>query len=111
MNESSPGPDTMSRLAAAAAAAIVAAGGLVTAPQTSNVTVPRAVPTIQLQKNLAVELTAAARQISTETTAPTQIAAATPPRPISQASLSTTCCRLPSRLWRYRCGTRRSRAL
>ncbi|MCV7217659.1 hypothetical protein H7J51_20485 [Mycobacterium crocinum] len=76
MNESSPGPDTMSRLAAAAAAAIVAAG-LVTAPQTSNVTVPRAVPTIQLQ-NLAVELTAAARQISTETTAPTQIAAATP---------------------------------
>ncbi len=50
MNESSPGPDTMSRLAAAAAAAIVAAGGLVTAPQTSNVTVPRAVPTIQLQK-------------------------------------------------------------
>ncbi len=76
MNESSPGTDTLSRLAAAAAAAIVAAG-LVTAPQTSNVAVPPAVPTIQLQ-TLAIDLTAAARQISTETTAPTQIAAATP---------------------------------
>ncbi|WP_396932327.1 hypothetical protein [Mycolicibacterium sp.] len=76
MNESSPGTDTLSRLAAAAAAAIVAAG-LVTAPQTSNVAVPQAVPTIQLQ-TFAIELTAAAGQISTETTAPTQIAAATP---------------------------------
>ncbi|APE16707.1 hypothetical protein BOH72_17125 [Mycobacterium sp. WY10] len=66
----------MSRLAAAAAAAIVAAG-LVTAPQTSNVAVPRAMPTIQLQ-TLAIDLTAAARQISTETTAPARTVVATP---------------------------------
>ncbi|MCV7217658.1 hypothetical protein H7J51_20480 [Mycobacterium crocinum] len=70
----------------AIAVAPVVAAGLVIAPHTSDIAVPRSVPTIQPQ-TLAVELTSATVHISTENTALARAAAAPPQANVTGAQL------------------------